>query len=83
MYDELHLHASGLNVVRGVSALRQFNEVDLDIVPAVGQFERQCADERTNLGGKRQIAGAKTPPHMPVVQYLHAVNTYACNREFQ
>jgi len=69
-----HLQPSGLDVVRGIGALRELNEVDLDVVPAIDQFERQRADERTNFGPICHAAGVKPPPNVAVVQHLQSVN---------
>ena len=53
--------------MRGIGALREFTKVDMDVVPAVDQLERQCADERTNFGRTGHAARAKTPPNVAVV----------------
>ena len=60
--------------MRGIGALRELNEVDLDVVPAVDEFERQRADEGTNIGRAGHAAGAKPPPNIAVVQHLQSVN---------
>lgn len=56
--------------MRGIGALRQFNQVDLDVVPTVAQLERQRADERTDLGRAGHAAGAEPTTNVPVVQHL-------------
>jgi len=67
-----YLQSGGLDVVRGICTLRELNQIDLDLVPAVGQFERQCTDERTYLRRACHAAGAKPPPDVAVIQHLQS-----------
>ena len=64
------LQAGGLDVLGGVEALRELGQVDLDVVPAVGQLERQRAGQVPDLRRRRHATGAKTTTHAAVVQHL-------------
>ena len=67
-----HLYSQGLDVVRAVCAAGEIAEIELDLVPAIIQTHRHCADKGLHARGRLVVGCPEPAAHILVVQHLNA-----------
>lgn len=60
-------HSQGFNVVGAVSPTREVGQVELDLVPALIQPHRHCADEGLHSSGGLVIGGPEPAPDILII----------------
>jgi len=67
----MHLNAKSLNVVGTVRTTSEVRKVELNLVPALIQAHRHCANEGLHTGGRLVVGGTEAAAETLVIENLN------------
>jgi len=67
----MDLHPKRLNVVRTIRTTRKVRKIELNLVPALIEPHRHCANERLDTCGTLVVGCTEATAHVLVIKHLH------------
>jgi len=67
----MDLHAQSFNIISTVGTASEIRKIELDLIPAIIQPHRHCANEGLHTSGGLIVRGTETSAYILIIQYLH------------